>query len=142
MREYSTDEITVFWEPSKCIHARECVKGLPQVFDGSKKPWVNINGASAEEIMDVIDRCPSGALSYKRMQPGSGQTEPVHSGPVTRIKVLDKGPLLVEGNCVLVNKGGKEEFKSGPFALCRCGRSRNKPYCDGSHKDVEFDEGI
>lgn len=153
MKEYSTDEITVFWEPSKCIHARECVKGLPQVFDRSKKPWINIKGASAGEIMRVIDKCPSGALSYKKVQPPqtrSAEPEPVQGieaskggltpSPVTRIKVIDKGPLMVEGGCVLVDKGGKEEVKSGTFALCRCGRSKNKPYCDGSHKGVEFDD--
>jgi len=154
MREYSTDEITVFWDAPKCIHAGECVKGLPQVFDRSKKPWINVRGASAREIMEVIDRCPSGALSYRRALPHSAEA---HSsgeisaqgidaskadpgpGHVTRIKVLDKGPLLVEGGCVLVSKAGGEEFKSGPFSLCRCGRSKNKPYCDGSHRDAEFD---
>jgi len=101
MREYSNGEIVVCWDPSKCIHARECVKGLPQVFNRDRKPWVNMQGASSEEIMSVIDRCPSGALSYKKVE-DAGQ-------PAARIKVVKNGPLLVEGRCSLVDQDGKKQ---------------------------------
>lgn len=64
-KEYSNAEVTVFWKPDICIHAAECVKGLPTVFDPNKKPWVNLKKASSKDVIMTIDKCPSGALSYK-----------------------------------------------------------------------------
>jgi uncharacterized Fe-S cluster protein YjdI len=64
IKKYSNDDITVIWEPSKCIHSAICFNGLPQVFDPRKKPWVNIEGAETEKITDQIKACPSGALSF------------------------------------------------------------------------------
>ncbi len=66
MKEYTNEEIVVCWEPKKCIHSRNCVRGLPEVFNRSKRPWINMSAATSEEIMKVIDRCPSGALSYRK----------------------------------------------------------------------------
>ncbi|HUI39907.1 MAG TPA: (4Fe-4S)-binding protein [Methanothrix sp.] len=66
MKEYANDELAVCWRPERCIHSGKCVKGLPEVFDRRKRPWINMAGASSEEIMKTIDKCPSGALSYKR----------------------------------------------------------------------------
>ncbi|MCX6668656.1 MAG: (4Fe-4S)-binding protein [Methanothrix sp.] len=132
MREYSNGEIVVCWDPAKCIHARECVKGLPQVFNREKRPWVNMQGASSAKIMSVIDRCPSGALSYKKVE-DAGK-------PAARIKVVKNGPLLVEGSCALVDQDGKEAASCGPFALCRCTGSKNKPFCDGTHIQIGFDD--
>jgi uncharacterized Fe-S cluster protein YjdI len=64
IKKYSNDDITVVWNPAKCIHSAICFKGLPQVFDPSKKPWVNIQGADTEKIIDQVNACPSGALSF------------------------------------------------------------------------------
>lgn len=135
MKEYTNGEIVVFWNPDKCIHARECVRGLPQVFNQEKTPWVSIEGARSEEIMRVIDRCPSGALTYKRVKDADAAEQ-----PSARIKVLKNGPLLVEGSCKLLHEEGKEAAKAAPFALCRCGGSRNKPFCDGTHIKIGFDD--
>ncbi len=66
IKTYETDEIVIYWDPDKCQHAAECVHGAPAVFDTEKQPWVQPEHATAEEIMRVIDRCPSGALSYER----------------------------------------------------------------------------
>lgn len=63
-KRYSNDEITVFWKPEVCIHSTNCWKALLPVFDPRKRPWVNMAGATTEEIMATIDKCPSGALSY------------------------------------------------------------------------------
>jgi uncharacterized Fe-S cluster protein YjdI len=63
-RKYTNGEITVLWQPDKCIHAARCISGLPAVFNVNKRPWVDMAGASTEEIKRVIDTCPSGALSY------------------------------------------------------------------------------
>lgn len=140
MKEYTNDEIVVCWEPKKCIHSRNCVKGLPKVFDRAKRPWVNMSGASSEEIMKVIDRCPSGALSYRRVGGGTAAAafaqEPSASAS---IKVMKGGPLLVEGSCRLIDRDGNEIENCGPFALCRCGGSNKKPFCDGTHAEIGFD---
>lgn len=132
MKEYTNGEITVYWDPDKCIHSRKCINGLPQVFDRNKKPWINMKGASSEEIMKVIDRCPSGALSYKKS--GEGQK------PSAEILVMKNGPLLVKGSCMLIDRDDKEIAGCGPFALCRCGGSKKKPFCDGTHAKIGFDD--
>jgi uncharacterized Fe-S cluster protein YjdI len=149
LRDYSNDEITVHWDPKKCIHARECVKGLPEVFNRDNRPWVNISGASSEDIMKVIDMCPSGALSYERLKPNSAsptvpttkadQESKGHaSRPKTEIQVVKDGPLMVKGGAVIILKDGREVIKEEPFTLCRCGAAKSKPLCDGSHVKVGF----
>ena len=62
--EYEGDGVTIIWKPNLCYHAAECVKGQPNVFKPKERPWVNAKAASAEGIMETIDRCPSGALSF------------------------------------------------------------------------------
>lgn len=64
-RTYETENLIIYWKPDICQHAGECTRGLPQVFDVNKRPWVQPENATDEEITRVIDRCPSGALSYK-----------------------------------------------------------------------------
>jgi len=130
MKEYSNDEITVYWDSKKCIHSTDCVKCLPKVFDPHKSPWINMKGASTEELTKAIDKCPSGALSYEMRR----QDKKMNEETSVQIKTMKKGPFLVKGNCMLTDEDGTVLAKSGPFALCRCGKSKNKPYCDGSHK--------
>ncbi|MDM7911683.1 MAG: (4Fe-4S)-binding protein [Methanotrichaceae archaeon] len=137
MKEYTNGEIVVCWEPKKCTHSRNCVKGLPEVFDRGKRPWINMSGASSEEIMKVIDRCPSGALSYRKV---GGIAVAAAQKPSASITVLKKGPLLVKGSCQLIGKDGKKIESCGPFALCRCGGSKKKPFCDGTHAEIRFDD--
>ncbi len=139
MKEYYCEGLTVQWNPEKCIHAQECVKGLPQVFNHERKPWIDMQGAGPEEIMEVIDRCPSGALSYKKEKPDFGE-ESASSGPYASIKIVKNGPILVEGNCLLLDPEGKEMAEHGAYSLCRCGSSRKKPFCDGSHIKIGFQD--
>lgn len=63
-KKYSNGEITVLWQPDKCIHAAECVKGLPEVFNVNKRPWVDIDAATTEKIIATVNKCPSRALSF------------------------------------------------------------------------------
>ena len=137
MKEYSNKEIKVLWDPEKCMHAKECVKGLPQVFSRDRKPWIIMQGASSEEIMKIVDRCPSGALTYKKVQPEDAKSA---NSSAAKIKVIRNGPLLVEGGCSLMNSDGKELTDQGPYALCRCGSSGKKPFCDGTHSKIGFDD--
>jgi hypothetical protein len=87
--------------------------------------------------MSVIDRCPSGALSYRKI--GDDAVAKALE-PSASIKVLKGGPLLVEGSCQLVDGEGKEIKSCGPFVLCRCGGSKKKPFCDGTHAEIGFDD--
>lgn len=134
--KYKSENITVSFAPDVCIHAAECVKGLPAVFNTNKKPWVNVAGANPEEIMDVINKCPSGALKYELIDlEAKLEEEKVEK---TKITVIPNGPLMVEGK-LSVNKMSGENIKEGEkIFLCRCGHSSNKPFCDGSHKKAEF----
>ncbi|HEY5690447.1 MAG TPA: (4Fe-4S)-binding protein [Cyclobacteriaceae bacterium] len=64
-KRYTNGEVTIVWQPAKCIHSMNCFKGLPQVFDPNKRPWANAEGASTEQIVNQIKKCPSGALSFE-----------------------------------------------------------------------------
>ncbi|MGB9868125.1 MAG: rubredoxin [Bacillota bacterium] len=64
VRRYSNGEIVVIWDPSKCNHNGNCRRKLPQVFDPSKRPWVNIYGADSATIIKVVEECPTGALTW------------------------------------------------------------------------------
>jgi len=133
MKAYTNGEIVVYWNPDRCIHSTNCVKGLPSVFNHKHRPWINMQGADSEEIMNAIDRCPSGALYYRMVAIGEEES-------AARIRVMKGGPLLVEGDCRLIDRNGTEAASCGPFTLCRCGRSSKMPFCDGSHSWVDFDD--
>ena len=131
-KEYEGDGVTIIWKPAKCMHAEKCWRNLPDVFRYGKKPWIDPNGAPAEKIKAQIDQCPSGALSYAKEADEAGQDVSV------KIQVLPKGPLLVDGAMEIDHNGEKQQL-SGKNALCRCGASKNKPFCDGSHHHVDFE---
>lgn len=133
-KEYSNGEVTITWEPHKCIHAANCVKGLPGVFDTSKKPWINARGASTDQIINQVKACPSGALGYyldKKEEEDLISEEQI-------VEVANNGPLMVYGNISVKMPDGNTVKKSKVSAFCRCGASQNKPFCDGSHKKIDF----
>ncbi len=135
-KKYDNGEITVIWQPHKCIHSAICFRGLPSVFDPQKRPWVNIEGADTATIADQVEKCPSRALSYQMDDKKpylNGHAQPDAPTANTKITVKANGPLLVHGDLMVQNTAGNEEEKSGVTAFCRCGFSQNKPYCDGSH---------
>jgi len=134
IKEYKNGDLTVIWKPNKCIHAAECVKRLPEVYNPKAKPWIKAENASIEALKEQIKACPSGALSYK-MESQTNQEE-VHLE--TKIDALQNGPLLVYGTLHVTHSNGEKEVKNKTTAFCRCGASKNKPYCDGSHKIIEF----
>jgi uncharacterized Fe-S cluster protein YjdI len=131
-REYGTEEIVVEWRPRLCYHSVNCVKALPLVFDKERRPWIDPTQASADEIEDAVDRCPSGALRARRLD---GKARPTPTG--VEITAEPNGPLLVRGPIQVVQPDGTTE-EVPRAAFCRCGHSGNKPYCDGSHREVGF----
>lgn len=140
IKEYSNGEVTIVWKPAICIHAKNCWRELLEVFDPSKRPWINPHGASTERIIQQIGRCPSGALSYyKNDDKEKGKkSDPVKQSSEVFIEAVQGGPLMVSGSIAIKDKEGKTEHKCGTTAFCRCGQSKNQPYCDGSHEKSDF----
>lgn len=134
IKRYTSDGITVVWQPSKCIHSKICFHGLPAVFNPENRPWVTMEETTSEDIIAQVRQCPSGALSIEENMDSNADVE---SG--TQINVTQGGPLLVTGDLVLTLPNGEQLEKQGVTALCRCGASANKPYCDGSHARIKFD---
>jgi uncharacterized Fe-S cluster protein YjdI len=128
---YTREGVTIVWRPGVCIHSRRCFHGLPAVFDPSRRPWIDLEGAEMEAILEQISRCPSGALSVKRKEP-----EP--APPEVRVELVQDGPLVLRGEATLVTLDGSERPCSGTTAFCRCGASGRKPFCDGSHRAAGF----
>jgi uncharacterized Fe-S cluster protein YjdI len=134
-RTYAGEGVVIHFEPRRCIHAGECVGGLPGVFDSGKKPWIDATGASADAIADAVRRCPSGALTFERSD--GGPAEEVQKAP--SMTVVKGGPLHVRGAIEIRGPDGAPLEVPPRFALCRCGASGNKPFCDNSHLTIGFD---
>jgi uncharacterized Fe-S cluster protein YjdI len=133
-RLYTTDAIQVEWEAKYCIHAARCIMSLPEVFDPRRRPWVDIQAAPADAIAEAVMRCPTGALHFKRLD--GGPQEPVPDE--TAVVPLPNGPLLVRGDVTVEVENGGTLRHDSRMALCRCGHSANKPFCDNSHLRVGF----
>lgn len=136
IHHYDGDGIHVTWDKTRCLHVAECILGLRAVFDTSKTPWVEPNNAPANHVASTIHRCPTGALQYSRKDGGPAE-EPDSQNTV---RVAASGPVYVRGQLELTLDGEvKIETRT---ALCRCGHSTNKPYCDGTHTRIGFaDDG-
>lgn len=135
-KKYSNGEVTIVWKPKECIHSGICFRGLNEVFDPRKRPWVTPENSTTEQIIEQIKKCPSGALSYYLNR---DTEEPVKVEAETIVETLQNGPLMVYGNVTVKDSKGTITRKSNATAFCRCGASGNKPYCDGSHKKIGFE---
>ena len=133
-REYSNDSIAVSWEPQYCIHTAICLKGLPEVFDAARRPWIEIDAADADDIAEVVMRCPTGALHFRRLDGGEHETAP----EVTSVQPRTNGPLFLRGKIKIVDAQENVIREDTRIALCRCGQSSSKPFCDGTHRTVGF----
>ena len=133
-KEYSNGELTVVWKPAKCIHAKECIKALPEVYKPNEKPWITPENATTTALKSQIKKCPSGALTY--YMKGEKKTEVTNTK--VQVTVSKNGPLLVAGHLLLKDTSGAEKEHEGTTAFCRCGASGNKPFCDGSHNANGF----
>ena len=132
-REYRCEQIVVRWYPELCIHVANCLRQLPGVFGARARPWVDVNGASADDIAATITGCPSGALQFERLDGG-----PQEKGNApTRVHIEPDGPYHLRGD-LLLEDPALGDVVSTRATLCRCGASENKPYCDMSHKVIRF----
>lgn len=139
-RDYPGKEITVHDNRKICSHAAECVNNLSSVFKLGSRPWINPDASKMNDIIDVVRRCPSGALSYSidgvEYRDPEEQRNPI-------VTVLKNGPYHITGGIELI--GENIQFGEGAskehYTLCRCGASENKPFCDGAHKSSKFNDG-
>ena len=133
-RTYANEAIEVQWEPRLCIHTQNCVRGLGEVFDPEARPWVRVDAADAERIAETVLTCPTGALHFRRLDGGPQEEPPAD----TTIEPRPNGPLFLRGRIRIVDVDGTTVREDTRVALCRCGASSNKPFCDGSHLTIGF----
>ncbi len=129
-KTYEGKEIEITFDDALCIHARECVTSLPKVFVANAPgDWIQPNEASPEDIAALAHNCPSGAIQY-RPKDAKLAEKPPH---VNRVKIREDGPLAFHADLRL--DGEPAGYR---LTLCRCGASKNKPYCDGTHTATGF----
>jgi len=157
-RKYTNREITVYWKPSACVHASYCYRELIEVFDPSRRPWVDMNGSTTDRIIEVVNLCPTEALAWKwndeekNKDIGSDQSNhirfrrpelmendqvKVKDAPV-KVKIMNDGPMIISGNFTLIYEGNVKDKKDAMISICRCGASKNMPFCDGTHRKIGF----
>ena len=135
IREYSSDGITGTYDAKRCIHAAECVHGVPEVFDPERKPWINAGKGAPSEIAETVLKCPTGALHFERHDGGKSEAVPDRNSA----SIAANGPLYFEGNLTLTLPDGSA-LRETRAALCRCGSSQNKPFCDNTHLETKFSD--
>lgn len=133
-REYEGSDILIRYDPKLCIHAAECVNGHRRLFDRNRRPWVDPSAAPADEAAAVIERCPTGALQYERLDGGPAERPPARN----ELRIEPDGPVVGHGRIAVRDAEGRTVVRPLRIALCRCGASENKPFCDGSHATAGF----
>jgi uncharacterized Fe-S cluster protein YjdI len=156
-RRYKNKDITVYWKPSACIHASYCYRELLEVFDPSKRPWVDMEGASTEKIIEVVNLCPTEALAWKWNDESKNESvssdmlnhikfrrpelvdaiEQELEQPVS-VKIMTDGPIVIKGSFSLSYSGNRKEIRESMISICRCGVSDHMPFCDGQHRKAGF----
>ena len=159
-RKYKNDEITVYWKPAACVHASYCYRELIEVFDPGRRPWVDMNGSSTERIIEVVNMCPTEALTWKwndegrNKDIGSDQTnhvifrrpeliasdESVAEQRPLSVKIMADGPVVIKGDFNLLYSGNTKKVKDGIISVCRCGGTNHFPFCDGTHRKIGFED--
>jgi CDGSH-type Zn-finger protein/uncharacterized Fe-S cluster protein YjdI len=133
LHRYQGAAIAVTFDAARCVHSAECTRGLPSVFEPLARPWINADGADPDAIAAQVRRCPSGALRVERPD---GVTEaPPETNTAT--PTVD-GPTYLRGDLALLGADGNTALRDTRMALCRCGASQNKPFCDRSHRKAGF----
>jgi uncharacterized Fe-S cluster protein YjdI len=159
-RRYRNNDIIVYWKPDACVHASYCYRELIEVFDPGRRPWVAMDGATTERIIEVVNMCPTEALTWKwndeeknreispdqtnhvifrRPELLAEEEKAVQENPVS-VKIMMDGPIVIKGDFTFQYSGNKKEMKDGIISLCRCGASNHLPFCDGAHRKIGFED--
>jgi CDGSH-type Zn-finger protein/ferredoxin len=138
VKTYSGDTVDVHYNPLLCCHAAECVRRARGVFDPKQRPWIDPDrGDDTDAIRDAVRACPSGALRIS--EPGE---KPHHLDKTEQmaVEVEPNGPLWV-ANVPLAVEFWPEGSTQQKYVLCRCGKTGNAPFCDGTHSDIGWKDG-
>ena len=127
-KTFTGREIDVTWDGALCIHIGECGRSKGDLFVGGRDPWCQPDLVQIGNVTNVVERCPTGALTYQRKDGGPEEAAPAEN----TVMVVYNGPLYVRGDAEI---DGRKMYRA---ALCRCGDSKNKPFCDNSHLDAGF----
>jgi CDGSH-type Zn-finger protein/uncharacterized Fe-S cluster protein YjdI len=133
---YAGKNIDVHWDSRLCIHIGECGHSEGELFVGGRDPWCQPDLADDDSVKDVCMRCPSGALTFSD-KVGGGQEKADH---INTVQVVYNGPLFVKGELDIDQAADDMDGVRFRAALCRCGRSGNKPFCDNSHLEAGFED--
>ena len=133
-REYRGRDISVGWYASRCIHSAACIGALPGVFDPHRRPWIDIDAADADAVAEAVQRCPTGALQFDRLDGGLAEAVP----DKVEIRTIKDGPYFVRGMVDLLDENGDVLRRESRIALCRCGKSKHLPRCDNTHRATGF----
>lgn len=133
--DYVGKKITIHDNRGICAHAGYCTDNLASVFRLKKEPWIDPDGAAVKEVIETIKRCPSGALSYTvdNVEHRDQDREPM-------VTVTKDGPYAITGGIELLEQSLGEGASNEHYTLCRCGGSKNKPFCDGTHWSIGFED--
>jgi len=166
IRDYEGDGIVVHWNAAVCEHSEHCFHTLPTVFDPTARPWITPSGTAADVVAAAVDGCPSGALTYTRLDGAplgprgvqAGDDAADHADPLLAARIdtatgpatvteaaaavtitpRQDGPLVVTGLVEITGPDGEVSERLERVFLCRCGGSSTKPLCDGTHKHNGF----
>lgn len=133
--DYPGEKIDVHWDGRLCIHIAECGKASGDLFVTGRQPWCVPDQTNNDEVAEICERCPSGALTYTDK---SGTAE--KTADENTVNIAYNGPLYVRGELDIENAADDMQGVKYRAALCRCGHSRNKPFCDNSHLDAGFQD--
>ena len=159
-RKYKNDEITVYWKPGACVHASYCYRELIEVFDPGRRPWVDMSGSTTERIIEVVNMCPTEALSWKWNEESKNKNvdvnqtnhvifrrpellEPEETTEEVRplsVKIITDGPIVLKGDFTFNYNGTTKKVGEGIISVCRCGASGHMPFCDGVHRKIGYEE--
>ena len=135
-KDFEGDQGTVRWDGRLCIHIGECGRASGELFVSGRDPWCQPDLVGVDEVQDVVERCPTGALTLRKKDGSVIETVPEENVVV----VANHGPLYVRGNLAIDGAADDMEGTKHRAALCRCGESKNKPFCDNSHEKSGFDD--
>ena len=135
-KKYEGAQVDVTWNGQLCIHVGECGRATNELFVGGRDPWGQPDTTPTDKVVDTVLRCPTGALAYARKDGGAAES----AAPDNTVVIANHGPLYVRGNLAI--EGATSDMPGVKFraALCRCGKSKNKPFCDNSHESAGFQD--
>ncbi|MGB5454705.1 MAG: CDGSH iron-sulfur domain-containing protein [Gammaproteobacteria bacterium] len=133
---YQGKNIDVLWDSRLCIHIGECGYSAGELFVGGRDPWCSPDLEMDDNVKEIVKRCPSGALTYNDKKNADNEL----AAQCNTVRVVYNGPLYIQGELHIENTPQDMPGISYRAALCRCGQSGNKPFCDNSHLKADFED--